>query len=263
LEWIGINMRRYPRWLLELHTAGVLLGLIAPFFKRRADDSEADGGMISTPLTLVLLGYCVLVVVCYLAYVPFDGWPFLRFWLPAIPVLLVLSSLVVLKLIAALPSASRTACVIALCSLVAAWYVDKAHRLGVFFISQEDRRYGTIGNYLGHALPDNAVILAGLHSGSLRLYGGLRTLRWNQLRPGDLDRAVMVLKARGYAPYVLVEVEEEMQFRKGFGPSDALGKLDWPPAYEYFGHQHAKVYSFEERDRAWNTGALPRPIPED
>jgi hypothetical protein len=150
-----------------------------------------------------------------------------------------------------------------LCGVASAWYVDKTQRLGVFLISREEQRYAAIGRYLSHALPDDAVILSGLHSGSLRLYGGNRTLRWDQFGPRDLDHVVTALEGAGYTPYVLVEREEEMLFRKWFGPSQHLGKLDWPASYEYFGHQHAKVYAFEERDREWSAAKLRKPIPED
>jgi hypothetical protein len=133
----------------------------------------------------------------------------------------------------------------------------------VFLIQGEEQRYPRIGDYLARDLPKNAVILSGMHSGSLRLYGENRTLRWDQFGPRDLDRVVGVLERHGFAPFVLVEGDEAMLFRNWFGSSQVFGRLDWPPSYEYFGHQHAKVYAFADRDREWSAARLRRAIPED
>jgi hypothetical protein len=205
----------------------------------------------------------MLVVLCYIAYVPFDGWPYLRFWLPAIPVLFVLAAVVMVTAIDRLPAAYRTATILLFTSLLSAWYIDKTQRLGVFLIQREEQRYPRIGEYLAHDLPKNAVILSGMHSGSLRLYGGNRTLRWDQYGARDLDRVVALLERHGFAPFVLVEGDEERLFQNWFGGSQVFGKLDWPPSHEYFGHQRAKVYAFADRDREWSVARLRKPIPED
>lgn len=244
-EWVGTNLRRYPQWLVQTHSFGILLGFAAPFFRRSA-------------VTLLLLGYCLLVVGCYAFYMPFDGWQFVRFLLPAVPVLLVLSAMVALALVEQLPSTTRGACVIALSGLLAGAYIARAHELGVFYVRDDQRRFLSIGRYLGHALPGNAIVFAGLHSGSMRLYGQRPTLRWTQLGPQDLDRTVTLMTAKGFAYYVLVEAEEERQFREWFASSNQLGKLDWAPSYEYVAHPGAKVYAFAARRRLPD-GALRPP----
>lgn len=260
LEWIATNLSRYPRWLIEVHSLVILLGVAAPLL---AADSEAFAGEKSKRLTIRLLAYCLLVVLCYIAYVPFEGWPYLRFWLPAIPVLFALAAAVMLAAVNRLTISFRTATVVLITCLLSAWYVDKTQRLGVFLIQREEQRYPRIGEYLSHDLPKNAVILSGMHSGSLRLYGGNRTLRWDQFGARDLDRVVALLEKSGLAPFVLVEGDEERLFQNWFGSSQVFGKLDWPPSHEYFGHQHAKVYAFAERDRAWSIARLRKAIPED
>jgi Dolichyl-phosphate-mannose-protein mannosyltransferase len=264
LEWVATNMSRYPRWLIDVHSIAILIGVAAPFLALRPNrDREEADEIRSGGLALLLLAYCLLVVLCYIAYVPFEGWPYLRFWLPAIPVLFVLAAAVAVTAIGSLPVPARTATLLICTCLLGAWYLDKTQALGVFFIEREEQRYATIGNYLSQDLPRNAVILSGMQSGSLRLYGGNRTLRWDQFGPRDLDRVVALLKQAGFAPYLLAEGDEEMLFRQWFGPSQVLGKLDWRPSYEYFGHQHARVYAFEEREREWNTSKLRKAIPED
>lgn len=264
LEWIAINLSRYPRWLIEVHSLVILLGVAAPMLAVRSGESRPiDEGVASRGLTILLLAYCVLVVLCYVAYVPFEGWPYLRFWLPAIPILFVLAAAVMLTAVSRLPNSLRTATIVLFTCLLSAWYVDETQRLGVFLIQREEQRYPRIGDYLSRDLPKTAVILSGMHSGSLRLYGGSRTLRWDQFGPRDLDRVVNVLRNAGFSPYVLVEGDEGALFRDWFGSSQTLGKLDWPPSHEYFGHQHAKVYAFADRDREWSAAALRKAIPED
>ena len=264
LEWIATNLSRYPRWLIDIHSLFILLGLAAPLVVSRSHrDGVEDDGVVSRGVAALLVAYALLVVLCYVAYVPFDGWPYLRFWLPAIPILFVLSVAVALKVIAGVPRSTRTATVVVCTCLLSAWYVDKTQRLGVFLIPREEQRYATIGRYLSHDLPANAVVLSGMHSGSLRLYGGSRTLRWDQFGPRDLDRIVTLLRQAGLSPYVLVEGDEEMLFRQWFGPSQSLGRLDWRPTYEYFGHQHARIYAFDEREREWSPEKLRKAIPED
>jgi len=264
LEWIATNLSRYPRWLIEVHSLVILLGVAAPLLAAHSEAFAAeDDGVKSRRLTILLLAYCLLVVLGYIAYVPFEGWPYLRFWLPAIPVLFVLAAAVMLAAINRLPVSFRTATVLLITCLLSAWYADKTQRLGVFLIQREEQRYPRIGEYLSHDLPSNSVILSGMHSGSLRLYGGNRTLRWDQFGARDLDRVVALLQKSGFAPFVLVEGDEEMLFRRWFGSSEVFGKLDWPPSHEYFGHQHAKVYAFVDRDREWSLARLRKPIPED
>ena len=264
IEWIATNLSRYPRWLIEVHSLVILLGVAAPLLAGRSRTAAAeDDGVASKRLTLLLLAYCVLVVLCYIAYVPFDGWPYLRFWLPAIPVLFVLAATVMLTAISRLPVSYRTATVLLFTCLLSAWYVDKTQNLGVFLIQREEQRYPRIGDYLSRDLPKNAVILSGIQSGSLRLYGGNQTLRWDQFGARDLDRVVTLLERRGFTAFVLVEGDEEMLFRNWFGPSQVFGRLDWPPSHEYFGHQHARVYAFADREREWSVARLRKPIPED
>jgi hypothetical protein len=261
-RWIATNMMRYPRWLVELHGPVILLSLLAPFVLAARDTGHGPERHAS--LLWILLAYCSTVFACYIAYVPYNGWQFLRFWLPAIPVLLVLSASVAVQATIRLPAPARSAFLLAFCGLAIAAYLSMAQRLGDFYVGREERRYLTVGNYLRNVLPDKAVVVAGLHSGSLRLYGGHHTIRWDQLKPSDLDHVLGALRRHGFEVYALLEGEEESQFRNWFGAATPLGKLESPPLYEYFGHQHARVYSLSSDVESHVSPIdLPKPIPED
>jgi hypothetical protein len=258
-EWAAANLRHYPRWLLELHSAGLLFAAVA-FVPSRASVEGADTDHRCSPSVVFLLAlYCLFVLACYVFYIPFDGWPFMRFLLPAIPVLFVLAAKGALNVVDCLPVTTRNASLLAMCTLVAASYLNTAHRLGVFFVREDQSRFRTIGTYLGRVLPPNAVVFAGLHSGSVRLYGNRLTVRWTQLRSEDLDAAVALVVANGYSPYLLAESDEEKEFRQRFRPFSPFGALDWAPTYQYTGHIGARVYSLTEQTR----GSLPQPIPPD
>ena len=80
-----MNLLAYGGWLIELNTPGVLLAFA------RAARRAACG------IALAMLAFFVLLCACYLFYTRLDTWPFLRFLLPAIPLLFILSSAVVVR----------------------------------------------------------------------------------------------------------------------------------------------------------------------
>jgi hypothetical protein len=67
------------------------------------------------------------------------------------------------------------------------------------------------------------------HSGSLRLYAGRQTLRYDVLDPLWLDRVVDHLQSIGRHPYFVLDGEEVTAFRQRFGAVNRTGALDWPP----------------------------------
>jgi hypothetical protein len=118
----------------------------------------------------------------------------------------------------------------------------------VFAIQQAEHRYITVGDYIGRTLPANAVVLSMIQSGSVRIYGGRLTLRWDMLDPKRLDPAVETLRANGYDPYLLLENWELPMFRDQFGTASEYGGVDWPPAY-VFRPQLVRLYDFADRAR--------------
>jgi len=230
------NLRAYARWVNGLYSPAILLALAAPWLHRRA-------------AMWLMLAFSAGVALSYLFYVPFADWPFARFLLPAIPLLLVLSGAVAIAVIERLPPALRSAAAIVCAALIAARGVDVANRLHVFDIAAAEQRYETIGCYVGRTLPSNAVVVTSIHSGSVRRYGHRLTLRWDALPPDGLDRAIALLRDRGYAPYVLLEDWEEPLYRDHFGRANTFGALDWPPAIEYPWAGRARVYAIDDRAR--------------
>ena len=90
-------------------------------------------------------------------------------------------------------------------------------------------------------------------SGSVRFYGGRKTLVWDGLDPAWLDRALAYVRSKGYEPYLLFERREEPDFRQRFAGS-AVARLDWPPMAEVA--SQVRIYRPDDRDR-YLQGTLP------
>ena len=153
---------------------------------------------------LVTIAFAVSAILLYLFYLPFDAWWYLRFVLPAIPVLLLLCADTVAWV------ARRSLTTFAVAMAVFALFAG-AHSFS--FIEVHDvlgtgygeERYPETAMYVDSALPADAVIITMQHSGSIRYYTGRMIVRWDALNPEWLDRAVAFLNDRGIATYAVLD----------------------------------------------------------
>jgi dolichyl-phosphate-mannose-protein mannosyltransferase len=249
-DWANVvpNLQRYPVWLVQLHTPAILIALAAPLVARRepeADRAIDDPRLVA--LWMIAFGFALLVE--YLLYGVFEDWPYLRFLLPVIPLLFVLASNICIIALQRMPTAIRGAAVFTICVLLGTWYFKKGDELGVYKIGFSERRYVSVGQYLEHALPPEAVVFSVIQSGSVRLYGKHMTLRWDEVPASKLDHTLDVLRARGYAPYILLEEWEEPMFRARFGPGELAGRVDWPPAIVCYAPITVRIYNPADRVR--------------
>lgn len=250
-RWFGTNLRQYSSWLFDTHSIFIFLGLSAPLFlgsgsrvRTFSDDETCD-----RPTTLILIAFSGLVAASYLFYRPFDSWHYLRFLLPAMPIWLMMTSVVITRLVGTLPVRSRGAALFAVCGLVAGVWVQRADQLQVFDAQASEQRYITIGEYIDRQLPPKAVVLTVIQSGSVRLYGHRTTIRWDQLKPEQFDEAIHVLEVNGYVPYILLEEWEQPAFAAHYSSSTTFGQLDWPAALSYDGPVRSRIYAADDRAR--------------
>ena len=157
------------------------------------------------------------VFACYLAYVVFDVWWYSRFLLPALPFLIVLSLMVLAELLRR--GFGRTGLVVTvLISLgLSLWWLRTAEQIHAFDLHAFERHFVDAGNFVGNRLPQNAVVFTVKNSGSVRFYSGRPTIAWDSLDREEFDRAVDSIRQAGYAPYLLLEWEEEHHSRTGSG----------------------------------------------
>jgi hypothetical protein len=231
---IGPNLRSYPAWLVASHTPAVALAALAPV-------------LLPGALTTMFLALVGVNLALYLPYVRFEGWSYLRFLLPTIPLVIVLMVAVIDAIARRWARLRDTRLILAVTAAVlAVVFVREADDRQVFRLQRMESRFERAGRYVAERLPPNALVFTTWHSGSVRFYGDRKTLAWDALDSAWLDRAVDYLRTRGYEPYFLFEGQEEQQFRERFR-SSAAGALDWPPAAEIMGQ--VRIYSSDDRER--------------
>jgi asparagine N-glycosylation enzyme membrane subunit Stt3 len=217
LARVAPNARRYAQWALETQTPLVLLAPAALLVRRVRWEGS------------VLLAASAAVVAAYLPYVTFDDWSYLRFLLPAIPLVLVLVSSVVVSLAMRLPWRWPAIAVAAVGLLVSWQYVHTARTRYAFDLRTSEAKFRIAGEYIRRTLPPRAVVLTVWHSGSVRYYGERLSIAWDGFPPQDLEPTLGALERAGRTPYLLFETFEEARFRERFAGVTALAALDWPP----------------------------------
>jgi Dolichyl-phosphate-mannose-protein mannosyltransferase len=242
------NLARYPRWLLETATPFVLLAPIAPFVLPPVPAARLDQTSPRT-MAVVWLGFIATVFLSYLFYLPFDDWWYLRFLLPAYPPILVLSSVALVRLLTPFtriaPDAKGFAAA-AVVALVARHGVDYAVDRGAPDLWKAEQRYLAVGEYVASALPERAALVSMQHSGAARYYSGRITVRYDLMRPTDLDLVVEELRRLGYYPYLVLDDWEEAKFRDRFQGHSALAGLDWTPVAQLHSNQ-VRIYDPADR----------------
>ena len=221
--FLSTNVRQFAGWMMEAETP--VVGLAALYFVMPHLVSPAR-----IPFARLLLGGAMAVVVLsYLFYRPFDAWWYLRFLLPMWPVMMLLTA-------ASLDAIARRwlqpayPVVIAAAAAWLAWHgVRTAADRFAFDLGRGERRYIDVARYIAGRTEPDAVVLSAQHSGSLRLYAGRLTLRYDILDPAWLDRAVEYLQSIGRRPYFVLDGGEVEAFKQRFGSTNRLGALDWPP----------------------------------
>lgn len=244
---VAPNALRYLRWLSESHTPAWLLALAAPVLLRGR-------------LANLLLGLFAVNLACYLGYTVFDDWWYLRFLLPTIPLIVVLTVAVADAIARRLTLSIggllkrrvvANALVAVLTAALATVLLEEARARRVFDLHRLEARYVAAGRFVADRLPANALVITSWESGSVRFYSGRPTLVWDSLDPAWLDRALAFARSRGLEPFLLFERWEEPIFRRRFAGSD-LAALDWPPMAEIVGQ--VQVYRPDDRAR-YSAGA--------
>jgi hypothetical protein len=245
---LGPNLRRYPRWLWETQGAYAFVFL---FTVALPPGPKPESRM----LRWILLAYIAAVLGCYLFYIPFDDWWYLRFVIPAMPAMFVLSIDAIWqgsRRFGPVAQAIATVVFTAL-SLSHATHYGRLHT--IFEIGEGEQKYADVGRYLAREVPPGTVVISGLHAGSIRLYANLRTLRVDLLDGAWLDRAINYLKSHGPSPYIVLEGSEIENFRQRFASQEAVTLVDRPAVAVH--SRHVYVFSSDPP----RSGDPPQTIP--
>jgi hypothetical protein len=231
---VSQNLALYTTWMLQSQTPLALLGLLALWmparFLRRA---KVRGRAL---LALIALG----VIVCYLFYLPFEAWWYLRFLLPCWPAIAISSAWLLSRGPAYTYGASAKAILVAV-GLFGAWY---AYDSSVFTLAEGERRFISAAYLVRNVTEPNSMIFSMQHSGSVRYYGERMSLRYDFLDEEWLDGSVRWLEERGIRSYFLLEDWERERFVQRFKPRNALGGLEDDPVFEFRGAGGARAFLF-------------------
>jgi hypothetical protein len=221
------NVERYTRWLGESH-GWLAVGLAAvPVLL-----SALRPGRIDHRKALPLVLFATILIASYLVYIQFDGWPFLRFFLPGLPLMFTLMAISAARFARLSPASLSVPCSAALVAYIIASSLWFAQRQGMFLIGPGEHRYAAVAEFVNRALPANAAIIGLQHTGSLAFYTARLTLRYDLLPPDRLGSVLDWLHANGYRPYVVLEAWEEPRYRAHFSGVDKVSRLEISPIVE-------------------------------
>jgi hypothetical protein len=243
------NVRNFPTWLTESQTPLLLVGFAAPLVVHwlRPD------GAARRPATWLLAGVAAAVFTSYLFYKPFDAWWFLRFLLPAYPVLAVLTCVALAAVAARFGPVARSIAIAVVigAALFGYWYIKDEVAIGEY-------RYRIIAEWVRDHLPERSVIVAMQHSGSITHYAGRPILRYDALPSAEYEAALDDIIRAGYHPYVVIDEWEIAGVRQRHSPRAAL---DWPPIAR-LPLGNVTVWDLaEDRDAARASGRTPEIVP--
>ncbi|MDP9324177.1 MAG: hypothetical protein M3P13_11135, partial [Acidobacteriota bacterium] len=242
------NLARYPRWLWDTQGPLVFLFLLSPLL--------SDGPRpASRMLRRWFFTFVLAVFACYLWYLPFDAWWYLRFVLPAFPLIFVLAADVAWSGTRRLRLRRQVVALGVFAVVIGDFAATRAMEREAIGIGDWEQKYADVGRFVASRLPANAVVITMQHSGSVRYYSGRPTLRYDHLDADWLDRAIAHLRASGFEPYVILERWEIARFRERFPTQRSVGFIDRPPLAVH----SREVY-------VYGTGAsagtdTPQPIP--
>jgi len=230
---IAPNVSRYGVWLAQTQTPLVLLVLAAPFVLPRA-------------FALLGLAVAAAVAAVYLPYLVFEDWQYVRFLLPAMPILtvLLLGTVAVMVQRVSARQVSTVLGVVAVALAAHGVWMARSHQ--AFALRRLESVYARSGDEVARRLPSNALVVTSRYSGSVRYYAGRETLVWDVLDPASLDGAVAFARAHGLEPFFMLDSGEEEAFRMRFAGSE-LARLDWPPRIEIA--PQVRIYEPGARER--------------
>ena len=203
--------------------------------------SVALGIVTSKTLPRAVLGLVAIAVILpYLFYRPYDHWETLRFLLPVIVVATIIAATGMVETTRRVGNADAGALAASVVALTLAWtWMSWLAANQVFGLKEQEARHRLAGELVTQATPEDAVVLALQHSGSLRYYTGRETVNWDQIPAGSFEASVEALAGQGRPVFVVIDsAEERVMFDARHGP--VLETARWLP-----GGQRRNVQLFE------------------
>jgi hypothetical protein len=234
-EWSRVieNARLYSWWTTQSQTPFAFLSLITLFVPVAALWPVPRDRAVVLVFGLIVAGLWLE----YCLYYTFGVWWFLRFLLPAWPLMMVGAAQALWWIGRRVPRVLVLAGGAAVCGYCL-WFASNNF---VFDLWRMQRGFYSVAQGVRRNVERRAVVYTNEESGSLRYYSGLVTFNYPDLLPADLDASVDFFAAHGAHPYLLVE-DGEMD-RLGASESkrivDALGRQ---PVFVYYGGSAIRLF---------------------
>ena len=233
-KFIWPNLQRYSAWLIDTQTPLILIAFAAPFVLRPPREEKYR-------VVLLTVVYPIAVFGMYVSYLVFDSWWYLRFVLPAFPVLF--ASLGAILVESVRQSQRRTTAILLVAALTGSMAFQGwryAQQKGGF--RGEDRFARAVD--FANTLPQNTVLVSLGHSGTLHFYTGRDVLRWDLLLGTELDSALAYLRRLGHPVYFIGDPFEATEFQRQFAGQQTLDDFE-----------RRRVPDFEEQYVAYDLSA--------
>ncbi len=197
------------------------------------------------------------VVLSYVVYAVFAEWWYLRFYLPAWPVLAAAAAWATWRMLSRWSADAAPLMVAGLAAAFAVGGVRVAATAGTFELWRTEQRYSAVATFVRDRAPAAAVALGVQHSGSLGYYAQRTVARWDYVPADQLDTFCDTLAAAGRAVWLVVDDWEEPQFRQRFA-GQSRGGLDWAPVAEArVGVGRVRIYDLTSPTRAVSPALIP------
>jgi hypothetical protein len=131
---------------------------------------------------------------------------------------------------------------------ITGYNIYTARMLGTFQLADQLSRVARIANYVNANVPEEAVIVSGEQSGSMRYYTGRPILRWEAATPETLGKAAASLEQSGRPVFIVLDGWEDELFRQKLGAYPAAA-LDWPPMVEAGRSHRTRLWKLGDRER--------------
>ncbi len=247
-DHIAPNLARLWRWTIETGGYWTLAGAGAAAWAALRGTSR-----VARPA----LALVAAVAASYLVYAVFEEWWYLRFYLPAWPVLAAAAATAAWRVLARWHDDAAVLIVAGLALAIGAGAVSRTAAVGAFELWKSEQRYAGVAAFVATQAPPDAVVLSVQHSGALAYYAGRTIVRWDYVPPDGLDVICERLAANGRTPWLVVDDWEEAPFRQRFAGT-VRGRLDWAPVGEArVGAARVHVYDLATPTRAVGPALVP------
>lgn len=206
-------LARGGRYLARLHVQQAWVGLLLL-------GASLAFSRLSLAVRMLLLGVFATFLL-FFAFYPFDdNWWYFRYLLPALPAVALAEAGFVNRLLEARRSkAWPKVLVVAAAAGFALVSLLLSKSYGLFRMFEEEQRYVRAAEMTRRLVKTPAVVLAMQHSGSLRLYGGLATTRYDITLAVQVPRLRAVEQAGGHI-YLLADGNEVERLRAQYKDFD-------------------------------------------